>query len=211
MTGVRGFALRVCEWIVRLASVNGLWIGFSLLGGLIGGCFPALQAMFVVMKKWCMNEEEFPLVQMFFDEWKRSFWRANKIGYTILGIGAILIFDYVIVMNMEFTGSHAVAAILVSCLVVYGLFLLFIGPAIVHFNNEAMFSFLKNVVLFSVASLPYALMMGVFLGLAAVLFFLLPPAAVCFAGSLFAWITTHFSLKALQRSNELGMTKGAKV
>ncbi|WP_353625664.1 hypothetical protein, partial [Bacillus sp. JCM 19041] len=82
-----------------------------------------------------------------------------------------------------------------------------------HFYDGAMFSFLKNVVLLSVASLPYALMMGVFLCVAAALFFLLPPAAVCFAGSLFAWITTHFSLKAFQRTNLLSetMTKGVET
>ncbi|WP_156320996.1 DUF624 domain-containing protein, partial [Bacillus sp. JCM 19041] len=125
--GLRGFALRVCDWIVRLASVNGLLIGFSLLGGIVGGFFPALQAMFVVMKRWCMNDEGFPLVQLFYDEWKRSFWRANRVGYTVLGVGAILILDYFIVMNMEFAGSTVVVAILVSCLVIYGLSLLFIG------------------------------------------------------------------------------------
>lgn len=37
--GIRGIALRLCDWIVRLAYVNGLWLGFSLLGGVVLGFF----------------------------------------------------------------------------------------------------------------------------------------------------------------------------
>lgn len=210
--GIRGIALRICDWIVRLAYVNGLWLGFSLLGGVILGFFPAMQAMFVVMKKWCMNDDDFSLVPLFYKEWKRSFWQANKFGYTVLSVGAVLILDYVIVMKMAFTGSQAVATFLVLCLVLYGLMLLFIGPAMAQFPKGSVYPFLKNVLLFSVASLPYALIMGLFLSVAAVLFLLLPPAAVCFGGSLFAWITTQVSLRAFERSNQLvKMTKEAET
>ncbi|AIC94240.1 YesL family protein [Shouchella lehensis] len=201
--GLRGIALRICDWIVRLAYVNGLWLGFSLLGGVVLGFFPALRAMFVVMRKWCMNEEDFSLVPLFFTEWKRFFWQANKLGYTVLSIGAVLVLDYVIVMQLAFTGSQAVAAFLILCLIVYGLMLLFIGPAFVHYPRQSLYPFLKNIMLYAVASLSYALIMGLFLSVCLILFILVPPAAVCFGGSLFAWITTHVSLRAFERTNQL--------
>lgn len=186
-----------------LSLCNGLWLGFSLLGGVVLGFFPALRAMFVVMKKWCMNEDDFSLVPLFYTEWKRSFWQANKLGYIVLSVGTILVLDYVIVMELAFTGSQAVAAFLVLCLVLYALMLLFIGPALVHFSHRSIYPFLKSVMLYSVASLPYALLMGLFLSVATVLFLMVPPAAVCFGGSLFAWITTSVSLRAFARTNQL--------
>ncbi|AST95264.1 hypothetical protein CHH78_00690 [Shouchella clausii] len=200
--GLRGYALRLCDWLVRLAALNCLWLVFSLLGGVIVGFFPAMYAMFAVMKRWCLKEGNVPLVRTFFQEWKSAFWRANIVGFTVALVGAILVVDYLIVFSLDFPGATAAAALLMLCLLVYGLGVLFVGPALVVFDG-ALIPFLKNVALLAIASVRYAAFMAVFLCLAALLFVLVPPAGFCFAGSLFAWVTTHFSLKAFQRAKLL--------
>ncbi len=40
------------EWITKIAYLNLLWLGFTLLGLIIFGIFPATAATFTVARKW---------------------------------------------------------------------------------------------------------------------------------------------------------------
>ncbi|WP_059102581.1 YesL family protein [Shouchella shacheensis] len=200
--GLRGMALRICDSIVRFASLNGLWILFSLLGGIVVGFFPATQAMYSIMREWHNGEKDIPLVRTFYREWKNSIMNANLIGYVFTVIGVILVLDLMVVASYEHVWAMIATVLIVCALFVYGLTALFLFPAMVSFEAR-LTEFLKSTLLLSLASLQYALLMIAALTVAFVLFIFVPPAAVCFGGSLCAWVTTHFSQKAFRRAGQV--------
>ncbi len=50
-TSMIGGLYRICEWVMRLAYVNLLWIGIFWLGLVVFGFFPSSAAMFAVVRK----------------------------------------------------------------------------------------------------------------------------------------------------------------
>ena len=73
----------------KLVYLNILWIGFSLLGGLVLGLAPATMAMFAVSRNWISGEQEVPLLYFFWNKYREEFWPSNAVGWlwaTAIGI-----------------------------------------------------------------------------------------------------------------------------
>ena len=63
---------RFCEWVMRLAYLNLLWIGFTLAGAVIFGLAPATAAMFAVTRQWTLGKTDVPVFQTFFGRLKNG-------------------------------------------------------------------------------------------------------------------------------------------
>ncbi|MBJ4025770.1 DUF624 domain-containing protein [Salmonella enterica subsp. enterica serovar Derby] len=63
---------RFCEWLMRLAYLNLLWIGFTLAGAVIFGLAPATAAMFAVTRQWTLGKTVSRCFRRFFGRLKRN-------------------------------------------------------------------------------------------------------------------------------------------
>ncbi|MGY0702716.1 DUF624 domain-containing protein [Bacillus subtilis] len=63
--GSLGRMLRFCEWIMRFAYTNLLWLFFTLLGLGVFGIMPATAALFAVMRKWIQGRTTFTCSKRF--------------------------------------------------------------------------------------------------------------------------------------------------
>lgn len=64
----------------NLILLNILWVAFTLLGLVIFGLFPATIALFAVIRKWILENEDTPILQEFIKRYKAEFKMANVIG-----------------------------------------------------------------------------------------------------------------------------------
>lgn len=71
---------RFCEWVMRLAYLNLLWIGFSLAGAVVFGLAPATAAMFAVTRQWVMGNTDIPVFQTFFQTFKKEWAKSSVLG-----------------------------------------------------------------------------------------------------------------------------------
>lgn len=62
-----------CEAVVKIAWLNGLWLLFTLLGGVLFGWAPSTAAMCAVIRKWLMGHKDVPVFALFLDTYKKSF------------------------------------------------------------------------------------------------------------------------------------------
>lgn len=85
--------LRMCEWVMRLAYTNLLWLLFTLLGLGIFGFMPATTALFSVMRKWIQGHEQVSVFQTFWKVYREEFVRSNVIGVVLVIIGTIIYVD----------------------------------------------------------------------------------------------------------------------
>lgn len=72
MNGLMGGIYRVAEWIMRLALLNLLWLGFTIAGLIAGGLFPATQAAFAISRQWIRGETELPIFKTFLTYFKKK-------------------------------------------------------------------------------------------------------------------------------------------
>lgn len=132
--GVLGSFYVACEWIVRLAFVNILWIGFSLLGLIVFGVFPATVAMFTISRKWIQGETDLPIFRQFWEVYRKEFLKANLFGLVLSIIGAILVIDLYILYSLDGIFSQVLFYIFIALTFNFGVMLLYIFQVYVHYE-----------------------------------------------------------------------------
>ncbi|MFC4402738.1 YesL family protein [Gracilibacillus xinjiangensis] len=76
---MRSLLFTAAEWISRFAYVNLLWIGFSLLGLVVFGFFPATAAMFALVRQWIMGNIDKPVFSSIWVTIKKNFSKAISL------------------------------------------------------------------------------------------------------------------------------------
>lgn len=143
INGLMGKFYVVCEWIMKLAFVNLLWLGFSLVGLIVLGIMPATVALFTIVRKWLMKETDIPIFRTFFQTFKKEFSNANKIGLLMAVIGFFLYFDFTYLKMIGGSVQFALSIPLCIITILYIITFLYLFPVYVHFEIK-MFQYIKN-------------------------------------------------------------------
>ncbi|UOQ48198.1 YesL family protein [Gracilibacillus caseinilyticus] len=122
------------EWISKMAYLNVLWIGFTILGLFVAGLFPATAAVFAVTRKWITGYTDIPLFKTFWQSFRASFVQANILGYIFAAIAYVLYLDFVFITLApnDFVMILTVPFLFVSILA--GLTFLYVFPVYVHYK-----------------------------------------------------------------------------
>ncbi|WP_066191414.1 MULTISPECIES: YesL family protein [Gracilibacillus] len=127
--------MRVGNLGFNLIVLNMLWVIFTLLGLVVFGLFPATVALFSVLRKMILEDEDTAIFSEFVKQYKTEFKGANKIGYVVFLVGLFLLIDFRIIQNIS---QSNVQVILFNLTLVIGVFYLiaalYIFPVFVHFQ-----------------------------------------------------------------------------
>jgi uncharacterized membrane protein YesL len=192
---------KLLEWISRLAFLNLLWISFSLLGLVIFGFFPATVAMFAVVRKWMLGNDEMSIFKTFWTAYKREFLKSNILGVIIVAIGLILYIDFQFVLNAtnSFVSILYVPFFIITFIFISMLF--YIIPIFVHYDMK-LSQVIKNsffVMIMNPLSTFYMLI-GSF-GICFVLSYA-PPICILYSGNLLALFIMKPATNAFEKINQ---------
>lgn len=205
-TGMKGKLFILFEWITRLAYVNLLWIGLSLLGGLVLGIFPATSAMFALVRRWVRGDDDFSVFPLFWRTFKSDFWKANKIGWIVASLGIVLYLDYLFFSSSGSTFFFLLKSFTIMLIFVYVLIVVMIFPVFVHYKLT-IFHLFRNTIFISMLHPFKSLIAIIGSGIICLIMFLMPTLIPFFGGSLIAllltWITQSMFLKIDQRQQEV--------
>ena len=76
--GVMAMMYGACEAIMKIAWLNGIWVLFTLGGGIVFGWAPSTAAMFTVVRKWLLGRPDAPLFKTFYQTYKKEFFKAKE-------------------------------------------------------------------------------------------------------------------------------------
>jgi uncharacterized membrane protein YesL len=157
-SGLAGGLYTISLWISRLAYLNALWILFTLGGFVVLGVFPATAAVFTVMRYWNQGKEEVPVFQTFWRAYKSSFGQIQIIGYLLVGICAILYFNYHFFMEKEGVLFTAAKVGTGSIIIIVMIVLIYIFPVYVHYELGTL-EYLKNALFIGLSHLLHSFVM----------------------------------------------------
>ncbi|MCZ0704283.1 putative membrane protein YesL [Natronobacillus azotifigens] len=197
---------RAMEWIWRFAYLNLLWLAFSLVGFVIFGLFPATAALFAVVRKWLIGDPDVSVFKTFFETYKKDFIKANGLGYLLLPVGYILLF------NFQYIGEangieHTILSIgWVMSALLFITVAVFLFPVYVHYELPFFRNFKVALLLALSSPLTIAsLILSVLL--AYTLFYLVPGLIPVFLTSVFGWLfmwnATHAFRRLEQKKDQL--------
>ncbi|MEF3329830.1 MULTISPECIES: YesL family protein [Oceanobacillus] len=179
------------RWYMRIGTLgfnliylNLLWVVFTLVGGIVFGIFPATAALFAVVRKMILEDEDAAVLPEFIIHFKASFKTSNILGYVGSFIGLFLLIDFRIVQNIS---NESVQVLLFNLIVVIGIFYLvamhYIFPVYVHFDlkwNE----YFRYACILTIARPLQTIMLVAFVA-AVVYLYILVPALVFILGASF--------------------------
>ncbi|WP_052712094.1 YesL family protein [Domibacillus indicus] len=148
MKGIPGWYMRFGDWVLKLLILNILWVMFTGLGLIIFGFFPATAALFAVIRKLVMHDEDVSIFQLFWSTYKLEFIKSNFLGSIILSIGAILFVDIYILNKLDPSILNQVLIIVVFVLIViYMALITYIFPVFVHYKMNVLGYFKYTIIL----------------------------------------------------------------
>ncbi|MEW9671155.1 YesL family protein [Ammoniphilus sp. 3BR4] len=192
LNGYLGVFQQVFTWLMRLTYLNMLWLGFTLIGGIVFGFFPSTAALFSVLRQCLREGPESGGVQPFWEFYRREFFRSQKIGLSLFLAGYILYVDLQLFASGENFLSMVFQWIAIGFIFVYGIVLVFVFPVFVHLEGTVI-QLLKNSLVFAVSHWAYAFIIAAGWVMIAVILIFLPALLFLIGGSLYAlWSTWVF-------------------
>jgi uncharacterized membrane protein YesL len=136
----------LCEWIMRLAYLNILWILFTFAGLILFGLVPATTAMFAVTRKWVLGNTDIKLFITFWEIYRKEFFKVQPFGLFLILVGFVFWIDYQFYIEGNAAVFLPVKFLIAGLFVLYVLFLLFIFPVYAHYQFKPL-QYVKNVLL----------------------------------------------------------------
>lgn len=188
MTSIAQGYYTIAVWITRFAYVNILWVAFTILGLGIFGLMPATVAMFAVVRKWNMGEQDIAIFPLFWKTFRQEFVRANGLGLLLVTIGYLLTIEFQILGTQTSLIYQMVQFSVVVILILYVMVVAYFFPIYVHFNLKSM-DYIKWPFIIGIIHpiLTVVLLVGVGL-LLSITFYSLPALLFLFGGSVTAYI-----------------------
>ncbi|MDN4076013.1 YesL family protein [Fictibacillus terranigra] len=185
-----GKLYRVCEWIMRLAYLNVLWIIFTLAGLILFGLFPSTAAMFEISRKWIEGETDLPVFTTFWRTYKKEFFKVQSLGLVLVSTGVIFFVDYHYMQShFAVKESPFLIASMFSLIVFYLIAAMFIFPIYAYFQTNLL-SYFKNALILGISYPVHSLVMAGGMVLIVVFNLRFPGFSLFLSGSLLSlWLT----------------------
>ncbi|WP_188454948.1 YesL family protein [Virgibacillus oceani] len=194
---------RLCVWITRMAYVNILWVLFSVAGIGIFGFLPATAAMFAVVRKWVMGNEDIPIFTIFMKSYRKEFIKANIVGYILLLIGYVLFAELQILWAQQSTIYFVAGFGVLAIFFMYFIVLLYLFPIFVHFNLST-FQYINWPAIIGIVHPILTIVLGI--GIVFIHYFTfvtLPALLFFFGGSVTAYILMWGASKTFSKYEQV--------
>lgn len=141
-----------CEWIMRLAMLNLLFLFFSCAGLIVFGVFPAYSAMSILTKK-LLEGEDIAFVADFYSLFKQEFIKSNLFGLIYGYAFILLIVNFLLVRSLPSSYQGLAIILLASIAIILLMSCLYTFPLHAKFNTST-WRLIKNSFLVAIAFLP---------------------------------------------------------
>ncbi|MGP4039182.1 YesL family protein [Gracilibacillus sp. D59] len=188
MENISEWYMRLGNWVFKLFFLNILWVLFTLMGIVILGIFPATTALFAVTRKLIMQDEDTPISSLFWSTYKKEFARSNLLAAVISLIGAILVVDIYILMQLEPSIlNQTIQVFLLLVFMVYLITTIYVFPIFVHFDLS-IFECIKYAFVLVIGRPLYTMLLIICLIIISLMLRSIPGLIPVFGVSLFALV-----------------------
>ncbi|TWD98877.1 putative membrane protein YesL [Neobacillus bataviensis] len=182
---VVGKAYTGCEWVMKLAYLNILWVLFSLGGLIFLGTSPASVALFTILRKWLMNDTDVPIFRTFLNTYKKEFVKSNQLGWVMALIGMFLYFDFKYLITVGGTIQYVLSIPLLIVTILFFITMLYLFPVYVHYDLR-LIQYIKNSFYIGIINMHITILMIAVTILIGILYSSIPGIVPFFSISLFS-------------------------
>lgn len=198
MQNMLGKLFTICEWIMKLAYVNLLWLLFTMAGLIVFGFMPATVSLFTIVRKWQMKETEVPVWDTFLSIYKKEFTKSNLLGFILVICAGFILLDLHFVNGLEGVLQLMFFVLLLIISALYFITLMYLFPVYVHYDLRVS-EYIKNSCLLGILNLHLTLIIAASAG--SIIFLLLySPAFIPFFSAVsITWILMYGGMYSFRK------------
>lgn len=173
----------IFTWITKISWLNLLWMGYTLVGFIIGGIFPATIAAVKISQQWLEEGKSPNSWRSFHQFYKKEWFRANSLGWLLSLLGLLLWLNYKVMVN-RLGDLHAI-----HIFSFYFLIILYVSTAIWIFpimtqHEKGMLSVMKESFILALGKIHITILALLWVGGIGYLSLTFPAMLLFFTGSL---------------------------
>ncbi|MBQ0138850.1 MAG: DUF624 domain-containing protein [Kurthia sp.] len=146
----------ICEWIMRLAILNILFVFFSCVGLIIFGIAPAYTAMSAIFKR-LYEGQEVSIIPSFYHVFKAEFFKSNKFGLLYSYFILLLFVNFLFIQTLPAQLQTVAMFIIILFAILLLMSFIYIFPLYLKFETTT-WRLIKNSFYVSLAFLPRTLL-----------------------------------------------------
>jgi len=186
-----------CDWIMKLAYLNVLWVIFSLLGIVVFGVAPATVSVFVLIRKW-LQKESVPIFKTFYDTYKTELLRSNKL-FLLLVLPAVVVYlDFKLLLVSSPLAQTILFLPLLLVSISMLITLLYIFPVYVHYQLKT-FEYIKQAFIIALLNIHHTVLFLLAIVLLSIMFTLFPGVFVFLGIPIIATLLMWGATKSFHR------------
>lgn len=145
----------ICEWVMRLAILNSLFLFFSCAGLLLFGISPAYTAMSTVFKR-LYDGQDIPIFRSFYKIFKYEFFKSNKFGLIYAYIGILLFLNFLFTQTLPPQLQTVIMLVIVLFAFLLVSSMIYVFPLYIKFETTT-WRLIKNSFIIALAFFPRTL------------------------------------------------------
>ena len=131
------------QWLYNFFLLQLLPILYTLKGFILLGVFPSIASTINVFYRWFVFKEyDKSITELFKEFYEDSFWRANKLGWGVLAVGAFLVFD--LYVSSYYIQSIVLHTLLVGLFFIYLVVTSYLFVAFAWYEYEKLSDYIKQ-------------------------------------------------------------------
>ncbi|QKS69732.1 DUF624 domain-containing protein [Paenalkalicoccus suaedae] len=201
MKGLTDGAFSIFERLMNLAIWNIIWVGHTLMGFIIFGWAPATAALFSVLRDEKLKQRNDRKLKTFFYYYKQHFFKANVIGFLLIGGGLSIMFTFYTLIDMTFWIRLLLGTVLFVVFILYLIVAFFIFPVFTHFHTDLNLH-IRYALMIGLAYLPQTFLIAMTLALTGIAYQLFPGIMLFYLASAPAGMVLAISLHVFQSIEE---------
>ncbi|MFA9457895.1 YesL family protein [Halalkalibacter sp. AB-rgal2] len=190
----------LATWISRLATVNLLWLAFTLLGLGIFGIGPSTAAMSAVISRWIDGDNSFSVVRLFVNVYRKHFIKTNMIFLLLAIVGAVLLFNYSFIQSNGLPMFYSILTVTMG--MIHLLISIIIIPLYIN-NNVSVVELFKTSTLFVIGYPVNSLIIVVATSGLVMIQLFMPGLLFFFSGSAITFVVILRIKKAIDKTRAI--------
>lgn len=194
------------HWIYNFILLQFLPVFYTLKGFILFGFFPSVTSTFNILYQWiAFSHYDLSISNKFKEYYEKYFWESNKLGWTMTGVGALLVFDLYI--STQFIQSILFHTVLIGLFFIYLIISSYLFLVFARYEYGKLRDYIKQSFFIGISSIFQSIAILLAIVIVSYIFYYVPFITLFFGIPLLFGAISWFAIQGILKAENMRREK----
>lgn len=194
------------HWIYNFILLQFLPVFYTLKGFILFGFFPSVTSTFNILYQWiAFSHYDLSISNKFKEYYEKYFWESNKLGWTMTGVGALLVFDLYI--STQFIQSILFHTVLIGLFFIYLMISSYLFLVFARYEYGKLRDYIKQSFFIGISSIFQSIAILLAIVIVSYIFYYVPFITLFFGIPLLFGAISWFAIQGILKAENMRREK----